>query len=156
MLIVQTLNFKMRILFFYFVIALWGGWPRWQFDLEGWWQECWVVLLWRWSAGRTKKIYLIFCSHVLTCGEPPFSCHTTLRRLLWFTSRPDLSSWVSVMPWWVGTFNDLLGWVRCHVVSGGWLIGSWLTPKFWVDWNLIVIQSSIVPCGQGTVGCLLL
>ena len=102
-----------------------------------------------------KKIYFYFCSHVLTCGEPPFSCHTTLRRLLWFTSRPDLSSWVSDMPWWVGTFNDLLGWVRCHVVSGGWLIGSWLTPKFWVDWNLIVIQSSTVPCSQGTVGCLL-
>ena len=89
-----------------------------------------------------KNFISIFCSHVLTSGEPPFSCHTTLRRLLWFTSRPDLSSWISVMPWWVGMSNDPLGWVGCRVVSSGWLIGSWLTPKFWVDWNLILTQSS--------------
>ena len=64
------------------------------------------------------------------------------RRILWFTSRHVQPSWESVVPWWVVMSNDLLGCVGSHVVSGGWLCGSWLTQKFWVDWNLIHTQSS--------------
>ena len=115
MLIGQTLNFsKMRLSCY----THRGGWPRWQFDLEGWWQECWVVLLWRWSAGRTKKnlFYFLFTRPDLWWASILMPHHLETTTLIY------KSSWPLIM----GKWHALMGWhVQWPIGLGKVSCGQW-------------------------------
>ena len=80
MLIVQTLNFilQMRVL----MVRIGVGGLVDSLTLRGGGKSVELCCCGGGQLVELKKISFIFCSHVLTSGEPPFSCHTTLRRLL--------------------------------------------------------------------------